>query len=1272
MGWNIGKETLGGSQELEVERKLNSKFPQCHLVLVSMKSGRSKEPSPGNVSTSSSATLFNTPSMKRKLHDSRDEIKRKTRPKHSPNASYVAPKGIIPMNERKALKFYEVEDDSDQKPIMLVESFTVFDPKHENEMVNLDLLEVSDGLNRHFQCSGHVIPDYEDVEDEDEEDGIEPVWVDFSAIYSFWYEWEERDFFNLNRLVWIETAFAWYILTAPSEQYIDIYGQFLTPRYITRRIIDAALGNPLLRYSQFVDDFVKEVGPLGHPFTKNDLQLSKPHLRHALKALSFQHLKDVPLIKKLLPAKSEEDSDDDSDHEEEEMEPSQRPKMKRPPRRPRGNLDLRVLANPNRTCVTHLIHTLAAPFFHESPLVVGPKPSEQERRTQELEKKRKVVCRRKHLRQVLDVARRISEDSSRKIRLEDVDYQPGDVVIVPIGDDNTKDKKRHSSVRLPLDSEVPDDGCIGDYFWFAKIMYLDEKEAHVQWFNHGSQIGIPEELSHDQELFLQELCGYLPLDIIVAKVNVLDSPTEVQRAQLPADHFFCRSVYNPGTPSFSDLNTTLMELAKSLPAPECVVCLSNQSREQQELAQPLYETVDGKQSLMGISIGGTSYHVNDFLLYQGSADRAKGSPQDIGQLVSVNLKRKNYLLTVRKVGRINTVKFLPDDYFRDEAYIQRHLYLTNEKAVVESEALIRMVHVIPRPKDKDILEAWIGRSPYHFYLKHCFPELHVDENVWKSRTSMLCKKLDICTSCHQAEETRAEEMAEYLKYCQRNPLIAIDLFGGCGAFGHGLTLGSQHIKVKYTVEISPSAAETYRKNSPDTIVINQCVNKYLKYAFESYLDDAERPVDLLDNSKFIPEPPQRGEIDVVLAGFPCQGFSGLNMFKRSNDPRNNLILSTLSEIDRLRPKYVFLENVPGFLTYRLNSVQTDAQRMEDGIEQGGLKLLHRALLEMRYQTVFGKLDAVHYGAPQSRVRFFLIAAKHGLPLPSLPQPTHAFPIVTSFDIKLCDDTKAIPIASPSCTAAHKFVSIKDAIWDLCLWDYGHPDPSRLDDEKRANLRQRKKDGIPAIPCEDNKPGWGWALAHGYSNANPVTRFQSDCRPPEMEVELQHFTRQLPLKVVQCIHHIPLLKEADWRSIPMEQGRFLLTNVMSAMARRGNRPGAYGRLDEDGTFNTIVCNVHPTAKQAKVLHPKCHRMLTVRELARAQGFPDWFEFVALDNNVLTMVRNAVSLFPSFSAFVDYLVFSTSRSETLSHGQSRKRWDDHCKRLSSRSGNRGNRW
>lgn len=70
------------------------------------------------------------------------------------------------------------------------------------------------------------------------------------------------------------------------------------------------------------------------------------------------------------------------------------------------------------------------------------------------------------------------------------------------------------------------------------------------------------------------------------------------------------------------------------------------------------------------------------------------------------------------------------------------------------------------------------------------------------------------------------------------------------------------------------------------------------------------------------------------------------MFRNANDPKSNLILTTLSWIDYLRPDFCYFENVRGFLSYRLGAVQKGPHRVEGGIEMGGLKLLHRSLSDM--------------------------------------------------------------------------------------------------------------------------------------------------------------------------------------------------------------------------------------------------------------------------------------------------------------------------------------
>lgn len=89
-------------------------------------------------------------------------------------------------------------------------------------------------------------------------------------------------------------------------------------------------------------------------------------------------------------------------------------------------------------------------------------------------------------------------------------------------------------------------------------------------------------------------------------------------------------------------------------------------------------------------------------------------------------------------------------------------------------------------------------------------------------------------------------------------------------------------------------------------------------------------------------------------------------------------------------------------------------------------------------------------------------------------------------------------------------------------------------------------------------------------------------------------------------------------------------------------GLYGRLDHTSCFATTVTNMTPTAKQSRVLNPyvssilrpgvgihwcsQCKRMVTVRELARSQGFPDHFVFKSIKKNDVVTVGRSIPTEP----------------------------------------------
>ncbi|MBU3217447.1 DNA cytosine methyltransferase [Clostridium estertheticum] len=127
-----------------------------------------------------------------------------------------------------------------------------------------------------------------------------------------------------------------------------------------------------------------------------------------------------------------------------------------------------------------------------------------------------------------------------------------------------------------------------------------------------------------------------------------------------------------------------------------------------------------------------------------------------------------------------------------------------------------------------------------------------------------------------------------------NAPTLIDFFAGAG----GLSLGfiQEGFRVKLANDVEDVCVETYKLNHPD---LN--TSRIIK-------DDIRNVVESLDNLiKF------NKEIDLVIGGPPCQGFSSANQQRIIDDPRNELYKYYIKAIAIIKPKFVVMENVKGML-----------------------------------------------------------------------------------------------------------------------------------------------------------------------------------------------------------------------------------------------------------------------------------------------------------------------------------------------------------------------
>ena len=101
-----------------------------------------------------------------------------------------------------------------------------------------------------------------------------------------------------------------------------------------------------------------------------------------------------------------------------------------------------------------------------------------------------------------------------------------------------------------------------------------------------------------------------------------------------------------------------------------------------------------------------------------------------------------------------------------------------------------------------------------------------------------------------------------------------------------------------------------------------------------------------------------GSVDILVGGTPCQSFSVAGLRQGLKDPRGNLMLTYLAIAERLKPRWLVWENVPGVLS-------------SNGGKDFGSFL--GALGELGYEWAYRVLDAQWFGVAQRRRRVFVVA-----------------------------------------------------------------------------------------------------------------------------------------------------------------------------------------------------------------------------------------------------------------------------------------------------------
>ena len=327
-------------------------------------------------------------------------------------------------------------------------------------------------------------------------------------------------------------------------------------------------------------------------------------------------------------------------------------------------------------------------------------------------------------------------------------------------------------------------------------------------------------------------------------------------------------------------------------------------------------------------------------------------------------------------------------------------------------------------------------------------------------------------------------------HAELSKLTSIDLFCGAGGIAEGFRRNGYHCL--YGNDVMPEAIETFALNHP-----------------EAWADC--RSVEEVDPVKVRRKLGiKKGELDVLVGGPPCQGFS-INAPERfMSDSRNKLFRHYARFVEEFEPKTFLFENVPGLLSLGDGKVYRQILNVFAGLG---------------YSVTTKIMFAAHYGVPQERWRLILLGAKDGEI--AHPEPTHYATGRANFR---GGRTLTFQLDEKARVGLNPMITVADAISDL----------------PRLGLGEGSEE-----------VGYTDGASSDYARA---------LRNPEGRT-FNHYASKLSKQNVERMKHVK--PGGSWRDIPHE----LLPKGMQR-ARKSDHTKRYGRLSPDGLSGTMLTKCDP--------------------------------------------------------------------------------------------------
>ena len=367
----------------------------------------------------------------------------------------------------------------------------------------------------------------------------------------------------------------------------------------------------------------------------------------------------------------------------------------------------------------------------------------------------------------------------------------------------------------------------------------------------------------------------------------------------------------------------------------------------------------------------------------------------------------------------------------------------------------------------------------------------------------------------------------------------VDFF--CGAGGLSLGFRQEGFQVKLANDIEDVCIRTYRYNHPE-LPSDRLIQGDIKQIVDHIGD-------------YI-----REDIDVVVGGPPCQGFSEANRQRVIDDPRNKLYKYFLQAVEKIAPRFVVMENVRGMLKV--------AQQVVEDYES--LKIRKNGK-EYSYRVQYRLLNSQDFSVAQSRERLIYIAVRNDVMEDRKVTPRMIFDRIEE-----------------DCKGGRTFV-LQDALDDIRPLEAPR---IKNQNETDSQLTGKKIEGNP---YEKNENAYLKLINQGRDipyTFNHKARYLSD-------VNYEIYKRLAP-------------------GDDATDGK--IADIMPYAHRNHCFKDKYYKLHGDRPCRTITAHLRMDCHSH--IHPSQVRALTPREAARVQSFPDDYLFLGAYLKTYMQIGNAV--------------------------------------------------